>query len=172
MNISVIGLGKLGLCSAACFAFKGFNVVGVDVRADNVDSINRGSTPIQEPGLQELVQKSKTRLRATLSYAEAISETDMTFLIVPTPSQEDGSFSDRFLRDALSQLSSALQASTKPYHIFVITSTVSPGTTDRSLIPLIESQSGRKLKEGFGVCYNPEFIALGSVIKDFLKFIF
>ena len=169
MNISVIGLGKLGACSAACFASKGFNVVGVDVRADYVDSINRGITLIQEPGLQELIQKSKTRLRATLNFAEAISETDMTFLIVPTPSQENGSFSDRFLRDALLPLSTALRTSTKPYHVFAVTSTVSPGTTEQSLIPLIESGSGRKLNEGFGVCYNPEFIALGSVIKDFLK---
>jgi UDPglucose 6-dehydrogenase len=66
-------------------------------------------------------------------------------------------------------LSTALKHSNKEYHLFVITSTVSPGTTEENLIPLVESSSRRRLNEGFGFCYNPEFIALGSVITDFLN---
>jgi UDPglucose 6-dehydrogenase len=169
MKLSVIGLGKLGACSAACFAFKGFEVIGVDVNKDFVDAINRGKAPLHEPRLQELITAAKGQLRATQDFKEAIKESDITFLIVPTPSKQDGNFSDKYLQEALTPLSLALKKANKRYHLFVVTSTVSPGTTEESLIPLIESVSGKALNKGFGVCYNPEFIALGNVINDFLK---
>lgn len=168
-KLSVIGLGKLGACSAACFAAKGFEVVGVDINKDFIDAINNGNPPVCEPRLQELITAAKGRLRATQNYTEAIQESDITFLIIPTPSRHDGHFSDRYLQDALKHLSVALKETNKGYHLFVITSTVFPGTTEENLIPLIESISGRKLNKDFGVCYNPEFIALGSVITDFLN---
>lgn len=168
-RLSVIGLGKLGACSAACFAYKGFETIGVDINKDFVDAINNGKAPVYEPRLQELISVSRGKLRATQDYEKAIRESDITFLIVPTPSREDGHFSDKYLKDALKQLSFAFKKSDKKYHIFVITSTVSPGTIKESLIPLIESASGKKLNKDFGVAYNPEFIALGSVITDFLN---
>lgn len=168
-KISVIGLGKLGACSAVCFAAKGFEVIGVDINKEFVDAINDGKAPIYEPRLQEFLDLSKGRLRATQNYEEAIRESEITFLIVPTPSKEDGHFSDKYLGDALSHLSSAYKKFKKKYHIFVITSTVSPGTTEENLIPLIESTTGKKLNSDFGVAYNPEFIALGNVITDFLN---
>lgn len=169
MRLSVIGMGKLGVCSAACLASKGFEVIGVDINKDFVDAINNGRAPIYEPKLQELITSAKGKLRATQSHEEAIRGSDITFLIVPTPSREDGSFSDKYLQDALSHLSVSLKEFNKKYHLFVITSTVSPGQTGEHLIPLIESVAEKKLNKDFGVCYNPEFIALGSVINDFLN---
>jgi len=169
MNVSVIGLGKLGACAAACFAYRGFRTLGVDINPAFVDAINAGRAPVYEPRLQELISASRERLSATKNYADAVRESDVTFLIVPTPSREDGHFSDHLLRDALTQLARAFEEQKKPYHLFVITSTVSPGTTEENLIPLIESVSGRKLNRDFGVCYNPEFIALGNVINDSLN---
>lgn len=168
-RISVIGLGKLGACSAACFALKGFKTIGVDINKSYVHAINNGKAPIYEPGLEEAIGASKGRLSATQSYSEAIKESDISFLIVPTPSREDGHFSDIYLRDSLRSLARALKEADKKYHLFVITSTVSPRTTNEKLIPLIESESGKKLNKGFGVCYNPEFVALGTVIADFLS---
>ncbi len=166
MKLSVIGMGKLGACSAACFAFKGFNVTGVDVNKNFVDAINQGKAPLYEPRLEELITAAQGRLRATQDFEEAIKEYDITFLIVPTPSRQDGNFSDKYLQDALNHLSLALKKANKSYHLFAVTSTVSPGTTEENLIPLIESVSGKTLNKGFGVCYNPEFIALGNVIND------
>lgn len=168
-GISVIGLGKLGACTAACFAAKGFSVIGVDCNRDFVDHVNNGKAPVCEPRLQELISLAGKGLRATDSYGDAIDNSDVTFLIVPTPSRDDGRFSNDYLRSALEPLSAALRESTKEYHLFVITSTVSPGSTEADLIPLIERTSGRKLNQGFGVCYNPEFIALGSVVTNFLN---
>lgn len=169
MKLSVVGLGKLGACSAACFAYKGFEVIGVDVNKDVVTAINNGKAPVFEPELQELIDASQGRLKATQDFEEAIRNSEITFLIVPTPSRQDGKFSDRYLQDALRQLAAALKKIHKGYHLFVVTSTVSPGTTQEDLIPLIESVSGKKINKDFDVCYNPEFIALGTVIHDFLN---
>ena len=168
-KISVIGLGKLGACSAACFAYKGFETIGVDINKDYVDAVNSGRAPVQEPRLQELIDACRDKLRATQDYGAALKESDITILIVPTPSREDGQFSNKYLKGALKELSMALRYVKKEYHLFVITSTVSPGSTEKELMPLIESVSGKKLNKDFGVCYNPEFIALGSVITDFLN---
>lgn len=168
MRLSVIGLGKLGACSSACFSAKGFEVIGVDINKDFVDAINSGKAPIYEPRLQELIDASNGRLEATQEYEYALMNSEATFLIVPTPSREDGHFSDRYLRDVLKHLAEAFKKKSA-YHIFVITSTVSPGTIEESLIPLIQSISGKKLNKDFGIAYNPEFIALGSVITDFLN---
>ena len=167
--LSVVGLGKLGACTAACFAARGFDVIGVDINKHSVRAINRGEMPVYEPHLQDVITAAGPRLRATTEYADAIAATGITFLIVPTPVQPDGQFSDQYLAEALTQLALALGRARKPYHVFVITSTVSPGTTEGRLIPLIERVSGRRLGRDFGVCYNPEFIALGTVIRDFLK---
>lgn len=168
-KLSVIGLGKLGSCTAACFSAKGYHVLGLDLNTETVQAINESKAPLYEPQLQELITESKGRLEATQDYQQVIEETDISFLIVPTPSQSDGHFSDAYLKNALKELSGHLKEQNKKTHLFVITSTVSPGTTEKSLIPHIEKYSGRKLNEGFEICYNPEFIALGSVIQDFLN---
>jgi len=168
MKISVIGLGKLGACTAVCFSAKGYEVIGVDINADLVAAINQGIAPFYEPRLQELIDRSKDRFCATEDFTVAIEQSNITFLIVPTPSRPDGHFSDQYLQDALRLLSEALR-NKKEFHTFVITSTVSPGTINKKLVPLIEKYSKKTLNKEFGIAYNPEFIALGSVITDFLN---
>jgi len=169
MKTSVIGLGKLGACLAVSLASKGLETTCLDINKELVEAINAGRATVTEPGLQELLTSNRDRIRATTDYKEIIGEADITFLVTPTPSDNEGNFSDRYLQDALRSLAVALKESKKDYHLFVVTSTVSPGTTNANLIPLIEQYSGRKLNQGFGVCYSPEFIALGSVIRDFLN---
>ena len=168
-KISIVGLGKLGACTAACLSYRGMDILGVDVNQSSVDAINSGRAPVLEPRLQELISNSGGRLEATTDLARAIDETDVSLIIVPTPSKEDGSFSDETMKKVLTGLGSVLKVSHKPYHLFVVTSTVSPKTCEEQLIPLIEKVSGRTLNDGFGMCYNPEFIALGNVIDDTLK---
>jgi len=167
-KLAIVGLGKLGVCPAVCFASKGYKVVGCDINQRTVDLINQGKAPVVEPRLQEFIDKSKNNLKATTDPKEVIKNSEITFLIVPTPSKKDHSFSDEYLKTALKPLAVALR-NKKNYHLFVITSTVSPGTTKKTLIPLIEKYSGKRLNKGFGVCYNPEFIALGDVINGILK---
>jgi UDPglucose 6-dehydrogenase len=165
MRISVIGLGKLGAVMAAVVADAGFDVVGVDLNQGFVDSINNGEAPVQEPGLPELIVKNRSRLRATTNTEAAVADTDVTFIIVPTPSGPDGAFALKYVLAAGESIGRALRAKDS-YHLVVISSTVMPGSTASEVLPLLEEVSGKKCGEDFGLCYNPEFIALGSVIRD------
>jgi UDPglucose 6-dehydrogenase len=165
--LSVIGLGKLGSPMAAVFASKGFNVVGLDLNADFVDRLNAGQAPVVEPQLQELIDANRERLRATTDWNDAVHSTDISFIIVPTPSGPDARFSNRYMVAALEQIGAALRGADK-YHLVVVTSTVMPGSTEGELKACLEQASGRKVGEDVGLCYNPEFIALGSVVRDML----
>ncbi|HYK16512.1 MAG TPA: nucleotide sugar dehydrogenase [Bryobacteraceae bacterium] len=165
MNISVVGLGKLGAVLAAVMADRGHNVIGVDLNPAYVDAINQGRSPVSEPGLSELVQRSADRLSATADLADAVANTELTFVLVPTPSGPDGTFLLRHVLKVVEGIGLALREKTA-YHMVVITSTVMPGSTSGEVLPLLERMSGKKCGEDFGLCYNPEFIALGSVIQD------
>ncbi len=165
MNISVVGLGKLGAVLAAVMADRGHEVIGVDLNAAFVDAVNQGRAPVSEPGLSELVQRNAERFSATTDVAQAVAKTDLTFVLVPTPSGPDGTFSLKIVLKVVEGIALALR--NKPsYHLVVITSTVMPGSTGGEVLPLLEKISGKKCGQDFGLCYNPEFIALGSVIQD------
>lgn len=169
-KISFIGLGKLGLCMAMCFAVKGkYDVIGIDINENVVNSLNKGISPIVEPRLQEFINEAGKKFRATLNNEEAITKTDITFVMTATPSLPDGSFSSQQVENVLTDLAKTLKKSPKKYHLFVLSSTVMPGSINEKFIPLLEKHSGRKLNEGFGFCYSPDLVALGSVIHDYLN---
>jgi UDPglucose 6-dehydrogenase len=168
MVISVIGLGKLGAPLAAVFASKGHAVIGVDLNPALVAAINEGRSPVQEPGLQERLDAATGRLRATTSFFDAISNSDISFVIVPTPSGPGGMFNNRWVLDAVRQIGAALRV-TKHYHVVNITSTVMPGSTGGEIRLALEEASGRTVGDDVGLTYNPEFIALGSVVRDLLN---
>ncbi len=164
--LSVVGLGKLGLCLAVCLAERGFDVLGVDIDPHLVDLVNRGIAPWHEPGLADLLARHAGHgFRATTCHADASAHGNMTFVLVPTPSAAEGDFSNRFIASALTSLAQSLTTD----HLFVISSTVFPGAIEGALIPLIERASGRRLNEGFDVCYAPDFVALGNCINGFLR---
>jgi len=167
-KVSVIGLGKLGASMAAAFASRGLEVVGVDVNQRSIDLVNEGRAPVQETNLDETISANKERIRATASHEDAVLNSDISFVIVPTPSDERGAFSLQYAAWAFKEIGKAL-AKKKTYHNVVLTSTVLPGSTRQALIPILEKESGKKAGRDFGVCYSPEFIALGSIIRDFLN---
>jgi UDPglucose 6-dehydrogenase len=167
-NVAVIGLGKLGASMAGCLASRGFEVVGVDVSPKAVDALNAGHAPAQETGLDELIGQNKGRIRATLNHEDAVLHSDLSFVIVPTPSDERGAFSLQYVAYAFEAIGKALARQDR-YHTVVLTSTVLPGSTRFGLLPVLEKFSGKKCGEDFGLCYSPEFIALGTVIRDFLN---
>jgi len=167
-TVSVIGLGKLGGSMAAGMASRGINVIGVDVNRHAVDAVNAGKAPVQETGLGEMIAANKERIRATMSTEEAVLASDISFVIVPTPSDERGAFTLQYAKFAFKSLGQALKKK-NGYHVIVLTSTVLPGATRHGLLPILEQESGKKCGPDFGLCYNPEFIALGSVIRDFLN---
>jgi UDPglucose 6-dehydrogenase len=165
MQISVIGLGKLGSPLAGLLAARGHDVVGVDINERVVRAINEGKAPAREPGLPRLLAQSAGKLLATTDIALAVERSELSFLLVPTPSQSQGGFSLRHVMRAARSIGDALAA--KPSrHVVVLVSTVMPGDTGGKVLPVLEEASGKRCGPDFGLCYSPEFIALGSVIRD------
>jgi len=167
-KLSVFGLGKLGACMAATFAKRGYQVLGVDINAEAVRKINAGQPPVDEPLLAETMTDAGRRLRATTNPVEAVA-TDVSFFIVPSPSLPDGSFSNEFLMRALAPIAQAVRKAKKKDHIFVISSTTTPGACRSVIIPMLEKEIGGKCGKAFSFCYNPEFIALGNVVRGLLS---
>jgi UDPglucose 6-dehydrogenase len=167
-SVSVIGLGKLGAPMVAAMAARGVLAIGVDSDAAKVDTIARGVPPIFEPRLAETLILARGRLTATRSIEDAVRDSDMTFIVVATPADPDGSFSLRHVLPVCEAIGRAL-ASKREYHLVALTSTVMPGSTGGEVRDTLEKASHKRAGKDFGLCYSPEFIALGSVIRDFLN---
>ena len=167
VNISVFGIGKLGFPLIACLASKGYRVIGFDTNPDIIKSVNERRPLIYEPGLTELLKKAGD-ISASDDYQHVIENTGATFIIVPTPSSPDGSFSTKYAEAAAGQIAAGIK-NKKSYHLVILTSTVLPGDTESKIKTILEKVSGKKCGTDFGLCYSPEFIALGSVIRDFLN---
>ena len=167
MRVAVFGLGYVGCISAACFARAGHSVIGVDVNPEKVAIINDAKSPIIEPGLQEVLEGvvKSGQLRATTHFKEAVANADMSLICVGTPSAKNGSVTLNYIYRVAEEIGRALRE-VDHYHVFVIRSTVPPGTHERCL-EIIAGASGKKAGEHFGACSNPEFLREGSALKDF-----
>jgi UDPglucose 6-dehydrogenase len=166
MNVSFVGLGKLGLPLACCLAKSGNKILGVDKNEYILEKLNNQELPFYEPGLSDIFPH-KNFIGFTDSYARAVEETDASIILVNTQLGDSG-YSAEFVESALTDLSVNLKKSKKEYHLIVLSSTVLPGTINK-LIHLVEKISGRKYGQGFGFSYVPDFVKLGNVIKDFLN---
>ena len=167
-SASVFGLGKLGSCIAATLAHRGFEVLGVDIDPEKVRKVNEGIPPVDEPLLAETMASGRSRLRATTDHREAVA-TEVSFFIPPSPSLPDGSFSNEYLLKSMQPIAKAVREAGKKGHLFVCSSTTTPGAMNQVLIPMLEKETNWICGQDFGVCYNPEFIALGNVINGLLE---
>ena len=167
-KISVFGLGKLGATMVGCFADAGFEIVGVDVNEESVRKVSEAAAPVAEPGLQELYDKNADRIAAATDGAAAVHDSDASFIIVPTPSMPDGEFFTSIAATVAKTIGGALKTK-GGYHLVVLTSTVLPGATERDIKSVLEEQSGKACGKDFGLCYSPEFIAIGDVIKGLVS---
>jgi GDP-mannose 6-dehydrogenase len=168
VRISIFGLGYVGTVSAGCLAGEGHRVIGVDPVPTKVDLINNGHSPIVEEAIGDLIASAVRAglLSATSDVAEAIEQTDLSFVCVGTPSQPNGNLDLKYIGRVCEQIGQALQ--NKPdWHTIVIRSTILPGTMRGVVIPALENASGKKAGVGFGICHNPEFLREGSAVKDF-----
>lgn len=168
MKVSVIGSGYVGTVTAACFAELGHNVVCIDIDPEKVDMINRGKPPIYEEGLEELLNKHVGKnIRATTDYDDAVTNTDISFICVGTPSDDNGNIDLGIVKAASQSLGSAI-GKKDGYHVVVVKSTVVPETTEKVVVPIIEQASGRKPGVDFGAGMNPEFLREGKAVHDFM----
>lgn len=165
---SVFGLGKLGCPLAVILVSKGYLVIGVDQNTDVVQSLQLGLSHLQEPDLQTFIEQSREVLQVTEDPKEAILNSTVSFVIVPTPSDQTGAFNNNYIISAMESIGKALRKKAS-YHLVVIMSTVMPGSCEGKIAEALEKNSGRKIGENLGLCYNPAFIAIGSVIKNMLR---
>ncbi|MGC8934836.1 MAG: nucleotide sugar dehydrogenase [Thermoproteota archaeon] len=169
-NVSVFGLGYVGLSTAVCFSSKNINVVGYDIDKSKIDMLNKGVPTIYEEGLEELLKVSlkNGKIKFTSDYREAVMKSDITFITVGTPSKEDKSIDLSYIESAATQIGEALREKNS-WHLVVVKSTVVPGTTEGLVLKAIEKTSGKKCGLDFGICMNPEFLKEGSAIRDTLN---
>ncbi|MGI9426370.1 MAG: nucleotide sugar dehydrogenase [Hyphomicrobiaceae bacterium] len=167
-DISVVGLGYVGAVSVACLAQLGFNMVGVDISTEKVESINAGQSPIVEDRLEDLLTEGVAagRISATTNLITAVLDTNVTFLSVGTPTAADGSCDLTYVREASRAIGQAI-AMKDDFHLVVLRCSVPPGTTLDVVGPEIAMASGKEVGEGFGLCFNPEFLREGVAIADF-----
>lgn len=164
MQLTVIGSGYVGTTIAACFAEFGHDVTAIDIDEETVETINSGQAPISEPKLEDLLETHiGNRLKATTSY-DAVPESDVTFLAVGTPSNEDGSIDPSALEAAAEATGTAL-ADKDERHLVVIKSTVTPPSITDILEPAI--RKGSDHNDAIEVGMNPEFLREGSAVADF-----
>ncbi len=167
LHVSVIGLGKVGSAMVASYASRGFEVIGSDRDPRLVEFIGRHEAPFDEQDLAKLLSENGARIRTTASTAEAVAQSDITFIIVPTPSVPDGSFSTKFVESACADIGAALK-SKDGYHLIIVVSTILPMDSQERILPVLEDASGKLAGTDFGYCYSPSFIAIGSIIRNIL----
>ena len=167
-RISIFGLGYVGAVSLACLARDGHRVIGVDIDPVKLDLIRNRKSPILEEGIQELMRDVVNSGRATVTAdaAEAMRETELSFVCVGTPSASNGSQDLTAILRLAEQLGEAL-AHKKEFHTIVIRSTVQPGTVEEKIEPILERASGKTSGVDFGLCFQPEFLREGSSIRDY-----
>lgn len=165
MKVSVIGLGKIGSCLSYFLASYGFKVYGYDINSKIVDSLNKLRNPFGiEPQLSNYINKYNSNVVILDNLEKTINNSDISFVIVPTPSNKNGDFSNKYILQYIKKLAPILKRKNK-YHLVNITSTVMPGSCDNIFKKYLLTKN---LKEdlNFGISYNPHFIALGNVINN------
>jgi len=168
MKISIIGTGYVGLVTA-CLSKFNHSIYCIDRLKEKIDLINKGISPIYEPGLNHILKESlkKAKLKASTDYS-LIDNADVIFICVGTPSKKDGSIDLSQIKSASAEIGKQLKK-TDNFKTIVVKSTVIPGTTKNAVIPILEANSGKKVGKDFGVCMNPEFLREGSAVYDFLN---
>lgn len=164
MRIAMIGTGYVGLVSGACFSEFGIDVVCVDKDDDKINRLNRGEIPIYEPGLDQLVARSRDegRLSFSTDLAAAVAGADAVFIAVGTPSRRgDGHADLGFVHQAAREIAAAMDG----YTVIVTKSTVPVGTGAEVTKIIREARPDAD----FDVASNPEFLREGSAINDFMR---
>lgn len=167
MKITIVGTGYVGLVSGTCFAEVGINVVCVDIDKTKIENLKKGISPIYEPGLDVMIARNveKGRLLFSTDLPSCVNDTDVIFIAVGTPPDEDGSADLKYVLEVARTVGQHMNK-----HIMIATkSTVPVGTAPKVRKVIQEELDKRKLNISFDVASNPEFLKEGDAINDFMK---
>lgn len=162
MKVAVVGTGYVGLVSGTCFAEAGNDVICVDNNQDKLAKLRAGQVPIYEPGLETLFERNtkEGRLTFTDSLEDAVKQSEIIFLALPTPPMEDGSADLQYVLGVGAHIGQLLTE----YRVIVNKSTVPVGTADK-----VRAAIGDQTDVEFDVVSNPEFLREGFAVQDFMK---
>lgn len=165
-RISILGLGRVGLVTAVCFAKRGFRVSGVDVDREKLEALRSCKAPFFEPDLDAYVREVvKNGTLAFTDDPEESCEADFIYITVGTPSAVDGKIDLAQVRSGATAVGRSLRKCRHSQTV-VVKSTVCPGTTRNVIKPILERESGRRVGDGLGLVFNPEFLREGNAIRD------
>ena len=162
MRITIIGTGYVGLVVGTCFADTGNEVICVDVDKTKVDALNKGEVPIYEPGLKDMVARNmkEDRLFFTMDSKYAVEKSELIFIAVDTPADEDGSVDLKHVLAVARDIGKYMNG----YTVVVDKSTVPVGTAEK-----VTAEIKKHTDHNFAVVSNPEFLKEGAAIDDFLR---
>jgi UDPglucose 6-dehydrogenase len=164
-NVALFGLGKLGLPLALILS-QYYKLYGIDVDKNKIDNLKKGVSPFFETGMDDYLKNNIENITFCEIDGYDINNFDIAVILVNTPSDIKGEFSNQYIHDVIRDLSKKLKDSNKKDFLFILSSTVMPGS-HVEIISEIETLSGKKLNDDFGFVYIPDLVALGNVIYDF-----
>ncbi|MCA1759770.1 MAG: UDP-glucose/GDP-mannose dehydrogenase family protein, partial [Bacteroidales bacterium] len=167
MKISVVGTGYVGLVSGTCFAETGVDVMCIDVDQKKIDQLKNGQIPIYEPGLEDIFKRNVEtgRLQFSVNLTKSLENTDVVFIAVGTPPDEDGSADLQYVLGVAREIGQNMDH----YMVVVTKSTVPVGTSVKVKNAIQSELNKRGVDIPFDVASNPEFLKEGSAVQDFLR---
>ncbi len=180
MKIGFVGIGKLGFPCAVAAASQGHEVLMYDANRAWSDELNCGGVRLYEPGLQELFDENRGKLRFCDDVQAVVEGAEIIFIAVqtPHPPELDGStphngarkdFDYSYLVSSCAEVADAMnRVEDGTYRVVSVISTVLPGTMRRLVFPAFEARIARAIGTTWGLCYNPFFIAMGTTVEDYL----
>ena len=165
MKIAIVGLGFVGLTFASVLASKGFKVIGIDTDIKKSRQIADGIPPFYEDDLEKTLKIGLKKNLVITNNFSSIINCDAIFITVGTPQKKDGSIELAMIKRAVTVIGKTI-SKTRKNPIILVKSTVTPGTMQDVICPILEKQSGKKAGKDFGLISNPEFLQESSAIKD------
>lgn len=168
MNITIFGMGYVGVVTAACLCKDGHRVTGVDVSQDKIDLLNNGRSPVIEDQIETLIGEARKsgRFEARIDAETGLRDAEMCIVCVGTPSERNGSLKTSFVETVVSQIGTIVATRAAPL-LVVVRSTLLPGTMRALVLKILSEKSGSQPGEKFEAVFHPEFLREGSSVKDY-----
>jgi GDP-mannose 6-dehydrogenase len=171
LKIAILGLGYVGCTAAGCIASQGHHVLGIDVSAAKVETLNAGRSPVYEPGLDDLIATARNegRLEAVTDIGNRLDDADIAIVCVGTPSGVDGAHNMSYIVQVTRAIASAIKPDRAAALTVVYRSTMRPGTTEQMILPIFRTALGDACDRLVELVYNPEFLREATAIEDYFN---
>lgn len=168
MKIAILGLGYVGITAAACLASQGHEVIGIDPNETKVNAIMAGRSPINEPGVEDLISQAREQelLTTSTTLTPEVASCELAIVCVGTPSAADGSHSMTHIAEVSRQLAELVKANPDSHLTIAYRSTIRPGSIEELIQPILNSVLEEESSR-IELVYFPEFLRESSAVKDF-----